>query len=75
VFGIVDSLVAIPASWMGRDGNRAVQDADRLQGSGNDKGATDMAVWDGVVVEVKADVRRLADLHRNHFVRGKWLIW
>lgn len=73
MMGVLDLLAAVPAARVGGDYVVALDDAHFVEVGKHHKRPSDSVVGDGVVVEVKADVRCLADLTFEPLVRGERL--
>ena len=72
---VLNLLSSIPGSNVGRDDVISIGDADGVEVREDDQRALDAVVWNGVIVEVEASVRRLADFDLETIVRRERLVW
>src|SRR5688572_29820431 len=71
VLRLLELLIAVPAALVNRQHLVALDDADGVEVRQDDERAPRAVVRDGVVVEVEANVRRLAHLHLDTLVCRK----
>ena len=74
VLGFLDLIAAVPRARMCRHDLHSVEDAHRVERRDHDERAAHAVVRDRVVVEVEADVRRLADLDLDALVGREWIV-
>jgi hypothetical protein len=71
---VFDLLSAVPGADVGGNHVGTIQDADTGGRRDDDEGTSHVVVWNGIIVEVKARVGGLSDLHFDALVAGEGYI-